>query len=85
MQGDGAQSDVFQTLEVGAQWILDDVTKSKLALLVEQQASKSGDKVLRQVVMTLFGKLADQEDGRLMSQNNLKKAILLGSEGQFLP
>ena len=35
--------------------------------------------------MTLFGKLADQEDGRLMSQNNLKKAILLGSEGQFLP
>ena len=84
MQGDGAQSGVFQTLEVGVRWILDDVTKSKLVLLVEQQASKSGDKVLRQVVMTLFGKLADQEDGRLMSQNNLKKAILLGSEGQFL-
>ena len=84
MQGDGAQSGVFQTLEVGVQWILDDVTKSKLVLLVEQQASKSGDKVMRQVVMTLFGKLADQEDGRLMSQNNLKKAILLGSEGQFL-
>ena len=84
MQGDGDQSGVFQTLVVGAQWILDDVTKSKLALLVEQQDSKSGDKVLRRVIMTLFGKLADQEDGRLMSQNNPQKAFLLGSEGQFL-
>ena len=34
-------------------------TESKLALLASLQANKSGDEVLRQGIMTLFGKLAD--------------------------
>ena len=38
------------------------VTESKLTLLLH-------DKVLRQKIMTSFGKPADQEDGRLVSQN----------------
>ena len=51
------------------------VTKSKLALLLVPQANKSErSKVWRPGVAgrntTLFGKPADQEDSRLMSQNN---------------
>ena len=46
------------------------VAKFKTALLTAWQASKSGDKVLRQRMMTLSGKPADWKDGRLMSQNN---------------
>ncbi|KAB1265935.1 hypothetical protein Cadr_000019223 [Camelus dromedarius] len=40
------------------------VAKSKLVLLAACQANKSGDKVLGQGIMTLFGKPADREDGR---------------------
>ena len=43
------------------------VTKSKLTLLTTWQANKSGDKVLRQGIATLFGKQGIREDGRLMS------------------
>ena len=43
------------------------VTKSKLTLLTTQQTNKSGDEMLRQGTVTLFGKLEDQEDGRLVS------------------
>ena len=56
------------------------VTESKLSLLAALQANKSGDKVLRQGIMTLFRKLADREDGGLESP----KTILLGSGCQFL-
>ena len=43
------------------------VSESKLAA---QQANKSGDKVLRQRIMTLFGNLAGGENGRLVSKKN---------------
>lgn len=48
------------------------ITESRLTLLLD-------NKVLRQKIMTSFGKPADQEDGRLMSQNSL----LLGLDGRF--
>lgn len=38
------------------------VTESKLILVTTWQANKLGDKVLRQEILTLFGKLADQEE-----------------------
>ena len=47
------------------------VTKSKLILLPSQQANKSRDKVLGQGIATLFGKPADWEDGRLVSQRTI--------------
>ena len=43
------------------------VTESRLTLLATRQANESGDEVLRQGIMTLFGKLADWEDGRVVS------------------
>ena len=48
--------------------LLSSVTKSKLGLLAARQANKSRDEVLRQG--TLFGKLVDHEDSRLLSQKN---------------
>ena len=42
----------------------------QLALLVAQQANKSGDEVLRQGVTTLFEKPADREDGGQGSPKN---------------
>ena len=42
------------------------VTESTLTLLAARQANKSGDEELRRRI-TLFGKPADQEDGRLGS------------------
>ena len=56
------------------------VTESQLTLLTAWQANKSGDEVLRQGMPTLFGKLADQEDGGVVSPKN----ILSGSGSQFL-
>ena len=43
------------------------VTESKLLLLATWQANKPGDEVLGKGIVTLFGKPADQEDGRLTS------------------
>ena len=45
-------------------------TEPKFPLLTARQANKFRDKLLGQGVMTLIGKLADQEDGRLVSQKN---------------
>ena len=42
---------------------LGSVTESQLALLAAQQANKSGDEVLRQGRVTLFGKSVGREDG----------------------
>ena len=40
-------------------------------LLTAQQANKLRDEVLGQGIVTLFGKPADQEDGRLVSQSTI--------------
>ena len=45
-------------------------TKSKFTLLSSPQANKSEIIGIEAMNMTLFGKPADQEDGRLMFQNN---------------
>ena len=45
-------------------------TKSKFTLLSSPQANKSEILGIEAMNMTLFGKPADQEDGRLMFQNN---------------
>ena len=45
------------------------VTEFKFILLAAQQVSKSRDKLLRQEVLILFEKLADQEDGGPVSQS----------------
>ena len=42
----------------------------QVTLLAAQQASKSGDEVLRQGIATLFRKPADREDGGLGSPQN---------------
>ena len=47
------------------------VTESKLELLTTQQANKSRDELLGQVISTLFGKPADREDGGLVSQRTI--------------
>ena len=39
-------------------------------MLAAGQANKLGDKILRQGIVTLFGKPADQEDGGLTSPQN---------------
>ena len=46
------------------------VTESKLTLLATWEASESKGQSVEARNMTLFRKPADQEDGRLMSQNN---------------
>ena len=46
------------------------VTECKLSLLATQQANKFKRRGVEARNMTLLGKLADGEDGRLMSQNN---------------
>ena len=43
------------------------VTESKLTLFAAQQANKSGDKLLRQGRVALFGKPDVREDGGLVS------------------
>ena len=40
-------------------------------LFAAQQANKSGDELFRQRIMNLIGKLADQEDDRLVSQKTI--------------
>ena len=45
-------------------------TKSKFTLFSSPQANKSEILGIEAMNMTLFGKPADQEDGRLMFQNN---------------
>ena len=42
-------------------------------MLPAQYANKSGDKLLGQGITTLIAKLADQEDGRLLSASKKKK------------
>ena len=46
------------------------VTRPHLAVLISRQANKLGDELLGQGRMTLIRKLADREDGRLLSQKN---------------
>ena len=46
------------------------VTEAKLTLLTTWQASKSGKEMLKQGIGSVFGKPADQKDGRLVSQKN---------------
>ena len=50
--------------------LLCDFACSKLTLLTAQQANKSERQDVEARSKTLFRKPADQEDGRLMSQNN---------------
>ena len=47
------------------------LTESKLVLLTAQQANTLRDEVLRQGVVTLFGKTEDQEDGEVLSQRTV--------------
>ena len=47
------------------------VTESKLVLLTTRQANQPRDKVLGQGVVTLSGKPANLEDGRLVSQRTI--------------
>ena len=44
------------------------VTESKFILLAAKQVNKSRDELLRQGIVALFGKPADQEDGGLVFQ-----------------
>lgn len=46
-------------------------TKPKFSLLTTRQANKGGDDLLGQEIVTLTGKLEDQEDGRLVSQRTI--------------
>ena len=56
------------------------VTEFKLALLVRQEVSEFERQGVETRNMTLFGKLTQQEDGRLMSQNHhLVGVWMLGS------
>lgn len=55
------------------------VTKSKLTMLITQESNESKRWVAEAGNTILSGKHADQEDGRLMSQNSL----LLGLDGRF--
>ena len=48
-------------------------TKPRFTVLPAQYANKSGDKLLGQGITTLIAKLADQEDGRLLSASKKKK------------
>ena len=54
-----------------AEGILGNVTEPKPALLATGQANKSGDELLGQGITTLIGKLADREDGRLVSRKTV--------------
>ena len=45
-----------------------DLSESRLILLTAKQANKMGDELLGQKIATLFRKLADLEDGGLVSQ-----------------
>ena len=47
-------------------------------LLDTQEAHKLRDELLRQGIVTLFGKLADQEDGGLVSQRTILPELNLG-------
>lgn len=47
------------------------LTESKLVLLTAQQANTLRDEMLRQGVVTLFGKTEDQEDGEVLSQRTV--------------
>ena len=56
------------------------VTEFKLALLVRQEVSEFERQGVETRNVTLFGKLTQQEDGRLMSQNHhLFGVWMLGS------
>lgn len=47
------------------------VTNSNLILFILRQASKLRDQLMGQGIVILFGKPADQEDGRLVPKNHL--------------
>ena len=56
------------------------MTESKLSLLTPPKANESERRGVEARNMTLFGEPADQEDGKLMSQNN----PLVGFRSQIL-
>ena len=56
------------------------VTESKFILLAAKQVNKSRDELLRQGIVALFGKPADQEEGGLLSQ----RTVLPGLEFRLL-
>ena len=56
------------------------VTDSRVVLLTAWQSNKLGDELLGSGIITSFGKTADQEDGRLVSQ----RTILCQSEFRVL-
>ena len=56
------------------------MTESKLSLLTTPKANESERRGVEARNMTLFGEPADQEDGKLMSQNN----PLVGFRSQIL-
>ena len=64
-------SESFTSLRTGKWWVVQrlqgllgaEVTESKLILLITQLANKLKDKLLGRVIVTLFRKPADREDG----------------------
>ena len=58
------------------------VTKSKLTMLITHEPSESKRRVAEAGNTILFGKHADREDGRLMSQNSSLVAVWIS--GPFM-
>ena len=53
------------------------LTEPIFVLNAARQASKLGDKLLEQGITILIGKLADPEDGRLVSQKTIFSSVQL--------
>lgn len=65
---------IVNKVSVTFHWKLLTVTESKLILLTTWQANKSGNELLGQRITTLIKKLADQEDGILVSQKTISQS-----------